>query len=99
SRNVIALGRAHEGVEKNRVDGLQGALLDVLVRPVHGVASLEADDALPTTLREYRAGLLRVSPVLQELVVLLALKHANRSAEKHVALGVERCDPRMSVFL
>src|SRR5215212_5697126 len=50
--DVRGAGLAHERVQEQPVDYLEGALLDVLVRAVHGITGLETDDALPALLRE-----------------------------------------------
>ena len=79
-------------MQQQAVDGLQRALLDVLVGAVHGVAGLEADDRLPAALGEGGARLLRVAAVLEELGVLLALEQTDRAAEQHLVLGVDGGD-------
>src|SRR5712692_1303095 len=51
SRDIIALGITNQGMQEQAVNGLQGALLNVLMRSVYRVACLEAYNTFPTTLR------------------------------------------------
>src|SRR4028119_1158902 len=51
-RDVLSAGLSDQRVEQEAVDDFEGALLDVLVGAVDGVARLEADDALPALLGE-----------------------------------------------
>jgi hypothetical protein len=65
-RDVLGAGLADQRVEQEAVDDFEGALLDVLVGAVDGVARLEADDALPALLGEHLAQLARGVVVLGE---------------------------------
>ena len=46
-RNVVALRFADEGMKQQSIDDLERALLNVFVRAVHRITSLESDDRLP----------------------------------------------------
>ena len=62
-RDVVVLGLADQRVQQQAVDDLERGLLEVLVRAVHRVARLEADDALPLALGERAARVGRIERV------------------------------------
>src|SRR5207245_666439 len=51
--NIIVFGDAHQRVQEQAIDGLKSTFLDVLMRPVHRIASLETDYAFPTALYKH----------------------------------------------
>src|SRR5215204_6235865 len=88
-RDVRGASLPHERVQEQPVDYLQGALLDVLVRAVHGVTGLETDDALPAFLREDLAQAPRFVVVGRERLRVRVI-HEQRylAAEKYILLAV-----------
>src|SRR5919112_5003665 len=94
--DVRGASLAHERVQEQPVDYLEGALLDILVRAVHGVTGLETDDALPAFLREDLAQAARLVVVGRERL-RVGVVHEQRylATEKHVLLAVDGCDARM----
>src|SRR5215203_2717213 len=94
--DVRGAGLADERVQEQPVDYLQGALLDVLVRAVHGVTGLETDDALPAFLREDLAQPARLVVVGRERLRVRVI-HEQRylAAEKHILLAVDGGDAWM----
>src|SRR5215210_1799379 len=94
--DVRGASLAHERVQEEPVDYLQGALLDVLVRAVHGVTGLETDHALPALLREDFAQAARLVVVGRErLRVRVVDEQGHLTAEKHVLLAVDGGDAGM----
>src|ERR671919_2721394 len=94
--DVCGAGLANEGVQEQSVDYLQGALLDVLVRAVHGVTGLETDDALPAFVREDLAQTARLVVVGRErLRVRVVHEQRHVAAEKYVLLTVDGGDAWM----
>src|SRR5688500_13651943 len=94
--DVRGAGLPHERVQEQPVDYLQGALLDVLVRAVHGVTGLETDHALPAFLREDLAQAARLVVVGRErLRVRVVHEQRYLTAQKHVLLAVDGGDARM----
>src|SRR5215203_2975373 len=89
-RDVRGAGLANERVQEQPVDYLEGALLDVLVGAVHGVAGLETDDALPAFLCEDLAQATRLVVVGRErLRVRVVHEQRYLTAEKNVLLAVD----------
>src|SRR5215217_7640369 len=86
---LVGAGLADKRVEQEPVDYLEGALLDVLVRAVHGVTGLETDDALPAFLRENLAQTARLIVVGRErLRVRVVHEQRYLAAEKYILLAV-----------
>jgi hypothetical protein len=83
-------------VDEEAVDGLEGALGQVLVRPVDRVARLEADDALPAALGEEGTCLPRILVQLGEGRGL-PLEHRHGTGQVEAVLAVQPCDTRMLV--
>src|SRR5215204_315100 len=97
-RDVLGAGLADERVEEQSVDYLEGALLDVLVRAVHGIAGLETDDSLPALLGEDLAQVTRLVVVGRErLRVRVVNEQCDLTAEKDVLLAVDGGDARMLI--
>src|SRR5687768_13091924 len=94
--DIRGAGLAHERVQEQSIDYLQGALLDVLVRAVHGVPGLETDDALPAFLREDLAQAARFVVVGRErLRVRVFHEQRHFAAEEHILLAVHGGDARV----
>src|SRR5215210_515458 len=94
--DVCGARLAHERVQEQPIDYLQGALLDVLVRAVHWVTGLETDDALPTFLREDLAQTARLVVVGREsLRVRVVHEQRYLAAEKYILLAVDGGDAWM----
>src|SRR5215211_6688155 len=94
--DVRGAGLSDERVQEQPIDYLQGALLDVLVRAVHGVTGLETDDALPAFLREDLAQTARLVVVGRERLRVRVI-HEQRylAAEKYILLAVDGGDAWM----
>src|SRR5215203_1341453 len=94
--DVRGAGLAYERVQEQPVYYLQGALLDVLVRAVHGVTGPETDDALPALLREDLAQTARLVVVGREgLRIRVVHEQRYLAAEKHILLAVDGGDAWM----
>ena len=85
-------------MEEQAVDNLHRALLDVLVRAVDRVPRLKSDDRLPAQPLELGSRRLRVTPVLNEFRMLLAVEDPDTAAEEHLLLGVHGCYTGMGSF-
>src|SRR5215204_5544079 len=94
--DIRGAGLSDERVQEQPVDYLQGALLDILVRAVHGVTGLETDDALPAFVREDLAQAARLVVVGRErLRVRIVHEQRYLAAEKHILLAVDGGDAWM----
>src|ERR687897_2213182 len=94
--DVRGASLADEWVQEQPVDYLQGALLDVLVRAVHGVTGLETDDTLPAFLREDLAQTARLVVVGRErLRVRVVHEQRYLAAEKYILQAVHGGDAWM----
>src|SRR5215210_7909708 len=91
--DVRGAGLPDQRVEEQPVYYLEGALLDVLVRAVHGVTRLETDDALPAFLREDLAQTARLVVVGRErLRVRVVHEQRHLAAEEYILLAVDGGD-------
>ena len=93
-RHVVGLRLAHERVDEQSVDGLEGALRQVLVGAVDRVAGLEADDAPPAPVGELRPRLRRIARQLRE-GGLRSVEDGDLAGEVEILLRVEPSDPGM----
>src|SRR5215208_4083484 len=94
--DIRGAGLSDERVQEQPIDYLQGALLDILVRAVHGVTGLETDDALPAFVREDLAQAARLVVVGRErLRVRIVHEQRYLAAEKHILLAVDGGDAWM----
>jgi hypothetical protein len=98
--DVVALRLSHERVEQEPVDRLERRLDEVLVRAVHRVARLEADDLLPPALVEGAARLDRVSVMGGEFPLDAALREGDAAGDGDVVRAlVEPADTRVGELL
>ena len=94
--HVVRLGLADERVDEEAVDGLQGGLGEVLVRPVDRVSGLEPDDPLPAALGEERPGVAR-GPCAARGRTALPFEDGHGSGGVVIRLAVEARDAGMGV--
>ena len=95
-RHVVALGLAHERVEQEAVDRLEGGLDEVLVRAVHGVARLEAHDPAPAALVEQTPRLDGIAVVRGERALDAAAREPHPPGHSQILRSlVQVGDPRV----
>src|ERR1700683_1392809 len=78
---VVALGLAHQRMQQEAVADFQRRFLNVFVRAMSRVASLERDDLFPSTLAKCRASLARLEAILEEGAPRYVLDKSHATAE------------------
>src|SRR5690606_38907092 len=93
--DVVLLGCSGEGVEKEAVGEFQGALVQVLVGAVHGIAGLKGDDLSPSPLLKDAARLSGRKVILGKRAFFLEdeIEDVDGTADVGVALLVDRPHP------
>src|SRR5229473_2371657 len=82
-------------MKEQPVSAFQRALLNVFMRPMHGVAGLKGDDAPPAALSKERSGLRGISPILNKGNIARTIKQTNPAAQQPISLLVK--DPYSGV--
>src|SRR5260370_34856205 len=85
-------------MKEQPVSDFQCALLDVFMRPMHGVAGLKGDDAPPAALSKKRSGLRRISPILNKGNIARTIKQTNPAAKQPISLLVKDPYSRVGIF-
>ena len=87
-------------MKQQAVHSLQGALLDILVGAVHGVAGLKAHNGVPSQSGYVLPGLGRSAVVGRDALLQrwASREHGYLSSQEHVAFLVEVGDPRVLLF-
>src|SRR5258708_28934955 len=96
--DIITLRITYEWMKIQPIDGLQRALLNILVRPVHRVTRLKADDPLPAALGKARARLFRRITMPGEDLFLQG-HDAYRTAKQDIALLIDDANAWMLLLL
>ena len=97
--DVIALGCSHQRMQEQTIHSFEGALLNVFMGAVDGVAGLEAHHGFPSLFDEEFARIGRIDLVCGEQGVGVPLQQPNGTGEVDGSLIVNDGNARMLSFV
>src|SRR3990167_11502751 len=76
-RDIVAFCFPYQRVQKYGIHYLQGTLLDIFVRAMHRITSLESNHPSPPLFYKHLSGFSRIQPVCQEITGFCPVYHTH----------------------